>query len=82
VSLCAQMRVCNIHRCLFEIASTFAHVLRDDVDGFFGHHGVELHQLIVSKLLHDLSLLQEGLRGHGAGLQGLHRHLGGAVPRA
>ena len=36
--------------------STFAHVLCDDVDGFFRHHGVELHQLIVPELLHDLSL--------------------------
>lgn len=63
-------------------AFTFAHVLGDDIDGLLGHHGVQLHQLVVSELLHDLSLLQEGLGRHGARLQRLDRHLGGAVPRA
>lgn len=63
-------------------AFTFAHVLGDDIDGLLGHHSVQLHQLIVSELLHDLSLLQEGLRRHGARFQRLYRHLCGAVPRA
>ena len=67
------MRVCE---------STFAHVLCDDVNGLLGHHGVKLHQLIVAEFLHDLSLLQEGLRGHGARLQCLHRHFSGAIPRS
>ena len=61
---------------------TFAHVFGDDVDGLLGHHGVQLHQLVVAELLHDLGLLQEGLGGHGARLQGLHSHLGGPVPGA
>ena len=61
---------------------TFGHVLSDDVDGFLRHHGVEGHQLVVPQLLHDLGLLEEGLGGHGAWLQGLNRHLGGAVPRS
>lgn len=70
--------LCNIHGAFF----TFAHVLCDDINGFFGHHGVELHQLVMSELLHDLSLLQEGLWRHCARLQSLHRHFGGSVPRA
>lgn len=45
----------------FKTASTFAHVLGDDVDGFFRHHRVELYQFVMSELLHDLSLLEEGL---------------------
>lgn len=36
----------------------------------------------MSELLHDLSLLEEGFRRHGARLQGLDGHLSGAVPRA
>lgn len=47
---------------------TLSHVLCDDVDRFLGHHGVQLNQLFVSQFLHDLSLLEESLRGHGAGL--------------
>lgn len=61
---------------------TFRHVLRDDVDGLLRHHGVERHQLVVSELLHDLGLLEEGLGRHGARFQRLYGHLGGAVPRA
>lgn len=59
---------------------TLSHVLRDDVDRFLWHHGVELNQLFVSQLLHDLSLLEEGLRRHGAGLQSLYRHTRRTVP--
>lgn len=66
----------------FEPAPTFAHELGHDVDGLLGDHGVQRHQLVVPQLLHDLGLLQEGLRRHGARLQGLDGHLGGAVPRA
>lgn len=54
-----------IHECTdayIKAAPTFAHVLCDYIDGLLGHHGVQLHQLIVSELLHDLSFLQEGLR--------------------
>lgn len=47
---------------------TLSHVLCDDVDRFLGHHGVQLNQLFVSQFLHDLSFLEEGLRGHRAGL--------------
>lgn len=36
----------------------------------------------MSELLHDLSLLEEGLGRHGARLQGLDGHLSGTVPRA
>lgn len=61
-------------------ASTFAHVLCDNVNGLFRHHGVKLHQLVMVELLHDLSLLQERLWGHGTRPQGLHRHLCGAIP--
>ena len=61
---------------------TFPHVLGHDVDGLLGDHGVQRHQLVVAELLHDLGLLQEGLGRHGAWLQGLDGHLGGAVPRA
>lgn len=59
-----------------------AHELSDDVDGLLRHDGVQLHQLVVPEPLHDLSLLQEGLGGHGSWLQSLHRYLGGAVPHA
>lgn len=68
--------------CLCWCSSTLAHVLCDDVNGLLRHHGVELHQLVVAEFLHNLSLLQEGFGGHGTGLQSLHRHLGGAVPRS
>lgn len=64
------------------ISRTFGHVFRDDVDGLLGHHGVQRHQLVVSELLHDLSLLEEGFGRHGACLQGLDGHLSCAVPRA
>lgn len=55
------MYVIFILYCQFKTASTFAHVLSDDIDGFFRHHSVELHQFVMSELLHDLSLLEEGL---------------------
>ena len=82
------MHVCNIHSVFFsllsqfETAPTLVHVLSDDIDGLFGHHGVQLHQLVVPELLHDLSFFQEGLGRHGAGLQSLDSYLSGAVPRA
>ena len=38
---------------------TFIHVLGDDVDGLFGHHGIQLDQFVVLQLLHDLCLLKE-----------------------
>lgn len=59
---------------------TLAHVLCDDVNRLLRHHSVKLNQLFMSQFLHDLSLLQEGLWGHGAGLQGLNRHLRCTVP--
>ena len=59
---------------------TLGHVLSDDVDGFLRHHSVELHQFLVSQLLHDLRLLEEGLWGHGACLQGLDGHPRCTVP--
>lgn len=59
---------------------TFAHVLSDNVNGLLRHHSIELHQLVMAKFLHDLSLFQERLRGHGAWLQGLYCHLCGAIP--
>lgn len=62
--------------------STLAHELSDNVDGLLRHDGIELHQLVVPEPLHDLSLLQERLGGHGSWLQSLHRYLGGAVPHA
>lgn len=66
----------------FSILRTFGHVLCDDVDGLLGHHRVKRHQLVVSELLHDLSLLEESFWRHGARLQGLDGHLGGTVPSA
>lgn len=62
--------------------NTLAHELCDNVDGLLRHDSVELHQLVMAESLHDLSLLQEGLGGHGSWLQSLHRYLGGAVPHA
>lgn len=61
---------------------TFSHVLCDDINGLLGHHSIERNQFVVPELLHDLSLLEEGLGRHGARLQRLYGHLGGAVPRA
>lgn len=66
----------------FTFPDTLAHELGDNVNGLLRHDGVELHQLVMTESLHDLSLLQEGLRGHGSWLQSLHRYLGGAVPHA
>lgn len=61
---------------------TLAHILSDNINGFFRHHSVELHQLLVSQFLHDLSLLQEGFRRHGARFQRLDGHSRRPVPRA
>ena len=72
--MCVCVRVC--------LRVTLAHVLGDDVDGLLRHHGVQLHQLLVPQLLHDLRLHQEGLGGHGARLQGLDGHARRAVPRS
>lgn len=66
----------------FTQPDTLAHELSDNVDGLLRHDSVELHQLVMAKSLHDLSFLQEGLRGHGSWLQSLHCYLGGAVPHA
>lgn len=68
--------------CVLVVQLTFGHVLGDNVNGLLGHHGVKRDQFVVSELLHDLGLLQEGLWRHGARLQGLDGHLGGAVPSA
>ena len=59
---------------------TFAHVLRDDVNGLLRHDRVELHQLVMLQLLHDLRLLQEGLRRHGAWLKGLYGYFCISIP--
>lgn len=66
----------------FTFPDTLAHELSDNVNGLLRHNGVELHQLVMTESLHDLSLLQKGLGGHGSWLQSLHRYLGGAVPHA
>lgn len=65
---------------LHRSALTLTHVLCDYIDGFFRHHGVELDQLLVPQFLHDLGLLQEGLRRHGARLQSLYGDSCGTVP--
>lgn len=41
---------------------TLAHIFGHDVDGFLGHHGVKLDQLLMPEFLHDLRFLQKGLR--------------------
>ena len=83
--VCACLRT-RSHVCVCVCACvsgvTLAHVLGDDVDGLLRHHGVQLHQLLVPQLLHDLRLHQEGLGGHGARLQGLDGHARRAVPRS
>lgn len=66
----------------FTFPDTLAHELSDNVNGLLRHNGVELNQLVMTESLHDLSLLQKGLGGHGSWLQSLHRYLGGAVPHA
>ena len=84
VSVCVSVCVC-VCVCVCVPASpgvTLAHVLGDDVDGLLGHHGVQLHQLLVPQLLHHLRLHEEGLGGHGARLQGLDGHARRAVPRS
>ena len=43
--------------------------------------GIELHQLGVPQLLHDVRLLEEGRGLHGARLEGLDGHGRGAVPQ-
>lgn len=79
VSLPACLSAC-VSACLSVV--TFVHELCDDVDGLLGHHSVERHQLVVPEFLHDLGLLQEGLRRHRARFQGLDGHFGRTVPRA
>lgn len=61
------------------MALTLLHVLRDDVDGLFRHHGVEPHQPRVLQVLHEVGLRQEGTGGHAALLQVFDGHLGVAV---
>lgn len=65
-----------------ESVRTFGHVLCDDIDGFLRHYCIKRHQFVVSELLHNLSLLEEGLWRHGSRFQRLYGHLGGAIPRA
>ena len=76
--LCECLLMRSVSKCL--CSSTFAHVLCDDVNGLLRNHSVKLHQLVVAEFLHDLSLLQEGLRGHGARLKSLHCYFSGAIP--
>lgn len=80
--LCECLLMRSVDMCMCLCSSTFAHVLCDDVNGLLRNHSVKLHQLVVAEFLHDLSLFQEGLRGHGARLQSLHCHFSGAIPRS
>lgn len=64
------------------VCITLAHVLCHNVDGLFRDHSVQLDQLLMPELLHNLSFLQKGLWRHGAGLQGLNGNPRGPVPRA
>lgn len=59
---------------------TFIHVLSDDVDGFLGHHGVQLDQLVVLQLLHDLRFLEERFRGHCAWFKSLYGYFCVSIP--
>lgn len=54
---------------------TVLHVFRDDIDGLLGDHRIEPDQPLVLQLLHEVGLGQEGVGGHAALLQALHRHL-------
>lgn len=74
-SQCCKEKICKI----FD-SPTLSHVLCDYVDRLLRHHSVELNQLLVPQLLHDLSFLEEGLGGHGAGLQRLYCHPCCTVP--
>lgn len=78
-----QSGACNRFSGMLQVsACTFGHVLGDDINGLLRHHSIKRHQFVVSELLHDLGLLEEGLRWHGARLQSLYCHLSCAIPRA
>lgn len=64
------------------IGGTFGHVLCDNIDGFLRHHCIQRHQFVMPELLHNLSLLEEGLRRHGPRLQRLYGYLSCTIPRA
>ena len=67
---------------IFEQASVL-HELGDDEDWLLiGADSVQLDQLGVAQLLHDLGLGQEVLGVHGAGLQSLDGDRGCVVPHA
>lgn len=59
---------------------TLGHVFGDDVDRLLsGDHGIQPHQLVVLKGLHEVGLLQECLHRHGAWFQGFYSHFGTVV---
>ena len=59
------------------------HELSHDVDRLLrGADGVQLDELGVPELLHDVGLREEVLGVHGAGLEGLDGHGRGVVPEA
>eukprot|EP00042_Codosiga_hollandica_P032995 m.215616 g.215616 ORF g.215616 m.215616 type:complete len:457 (+) comp54082_c1_seq1:325-1695(+) len=59
------------------------HELNHDVErNLIGANSVELNELWMTKLLHDRSLLEEVIRGHGTLLEGLDSHRGRRVPNA
>ena len=59
------------------------HELRHDVDRLLrGADRVELDELGVPQLLHDVGLREEVLGVHGAGLEGLYGHGGRVVPQS
>lgn len=76
------LRFFRICRGIKQSVPTFAHEFCYNVDGLLRHHSIERHQFVMSEFLHDLSLLQEGLWGHCARLQGLNCHLSSAIPCA
>lgn len=58
----------------FFLSLTVLHELGDDVDGLLRDHGKEAHEPQVLQVLHQVSLGQESVDGHGALLQTLYSH--------
>ena len=61
--------------------TSLGHQLCDDVDGFHVRaHGIQSDQLIMLTLLHDISLLQEGILWHCSWLECFYGNICAFVP--
>jgi hypothetical protein len=59
---------------------TFIHILSDNVDRFLRYHCIQLDQLVMFQLLHDLCFLEEWFRRHCAWFKSLYGYFCVSIP--